>query len=69
MHCNLVKLRVIVRSVLDRDLHNVLVGTILEQKEAEAHRSGTILKCFEPEANVGDRCQRSFFGMFQTPGD
>ena len=26
-------------------------------------------KMFGPEGNVGDRCQRSFFGMFQTPGD
>jgi len=45
MHWNLVKLRVIVHGILDRGLHNLLVGTILEQKEVEARRSGTVLKC------------------------
>jgi len=52
MHWNLVKLRVIVHSVLDRGVHNMLVGTIQEQKEAEARRSGTVLKW------AGSKCRR-----------
>jgi hypothetical protein len=61
---------------LDRDLYQcvdvVMMGTVQRETRREgktwAPRRNS-LKMFEPEANVGDRCQRSFYGMFQTPGD
>lgn len=45
MHWNSVQLGVTVHGVLDRGMHSVLVGTVREQKEVVARRSGTVLKC------------------------